>query len=193
MSVAIRPVDSGSVEDLGKLFGTDRAAAGCWCMWFIIRVKDYHAAGGAGNRASFCDLLAASDQPMGLIAYRDGEPMGWCALGPRSRYARAIKTPTCQGRDPAEDDAVWLLPCLFVRKDARRSGLSERLVRSAARFAKERGAVAIEAFPYAGPDRQGKETQVGFEAVFARCGFAVIGRPSASRVVMRLDLSGQPR
>jgi GNAT superfamily N-acetyltransferase len=74
-----------------------------------------------------------------------------------------------------------------VRKEARRSGLSERLVSAAVRLARERGAVAVEAFPYAGPRRRGKETQVAFEAVFSRCGLAVIGRPSASRVVMRLD------
>jgi GNAT superfamily N-acetyltransferase len=187
MSIEIRPVDSGSVEDLRALFGTDKGAAGCWCMWFIIPVKDYHAAGGDGNRASFCELIAASKQPVGLMAYLDGEPAGWCALGPRSRYARAIRTPTYKGRDPDEDDDVWLLPCLFVRKDARKSGLGERLVSSAVRLAKECGAVAIEAFPYSGPERRSKETQVGFETVFSKCGFAVICSPSPSRVVMRLE------
>jgi GNAT superfamily N-acetyltransferase len=190
MSLEIRPVDSGSIEDLGALFGTDKAAAGCWCMWFIIPVKTYHAAGSAGNRAGLCELIAASEQPVGLIAYRDDEPAGWCAVGPRSRYARAIRTPTYKGRNPAEDDDVWLLPCLFVRKEARKSGLSEQLVNAAVRLARERRAVAIEAFPYAGPDRRSKETQVGFESLFSMCGFAVIGRPSAGRVVMRLELAG---
>jgi GNAT superfamily N-acetyltransferase len=183
----IRPIDSDSVDDLSDLFCTDKGAAGCWCTWFIIPVKEYHAAGGDGNRARFCELVASSKQPPGLIAYLDDEPVGWCAVGPRSRYVRAIRTPTYKGRDPDEDDDVWLLPCLFVRKEARKSGLSEQLVGSAVRLAKECGAVAIEAFPYAGRERRSKETQVGFEAVFARCGFAVIGRPSASRVVMRLE------
>ena len=156
-------------------------------MWFIIPVRKYHAAGGDGNRTSFCELIAASEQPLGLIAYLDREPVGWCAAGPRSRYARAIRTPTYKERDPDEDEDVWLLPCLFVREDARKSDLSEQLVRSAVRLAKEHGAVAIEAFPYTGRKRQSKETQVGFEAVFSKCGFAVIGRPSASRVVVRLE------
>jgi GNAT superfamily N-acetyltransferase len=187
MSMEIRPASPGSVEDLSDLFCTDKAAAGCWCMWFIIPVREYHAAGGEGNRARFHQLIATSEQPVGLIGYRHGQPVGWCAVGPRSRYVRAIRTPTYKGHDPQEDDAVWLLPCLFVRKEARRSGLSDRLVQAAARLAQERGAVALEAFPYAGPARRSKETQVGFEAVFSRCGFAVIRRPSASRVVMRLQ------
>jgi hypothetical protein len=66
------------------------------------------------------------------------------------------------------------------REEARRSRVSDRL-------AQKHGGVALEAFPYAEPARRSKETQVGFEAVFSRCGFAVIRRPSASRVVMRLQ------
>ena len=155
-------------------------------MWFIIPVKEYHAAGSDGNRASFCRLLAASEHPLGLIAYLDDRPVGWCAVGPRSRYLRAIRTPTYKGRDPDEDDDVWLLPCLFLRKEARGAGLGGRLVRAAVRLARERRAVAVEAFPYAGPKRRSRETQVGFEAVLSRGGFAVIGRPSADRVLMRL-------
>jgi GNAT superfamily N-acetyltransferase len=185
----IRPVDSTSVGDLGKLFGSDRSAAGCWCMWFIIRVKDYHAAGGSGNEASFRELLAASEHPMGLIGYEGGEPVGWCAVGPRSRYARAIKTPTYTGRNPDEDDDVWLIPCLFVRKEARSSGLTDQLVEAAIGLARERGAIAVEAFPLSGTERRRVDTQVGFETVFSRRGFVPIGRPSSSRVMMRLELS----
>jgi GNAT superfamily N-acetyltransferase len=189
-SMEIRPADQGSIEDLRDLFCTDRAAAGCWCMWFIVPVREYHAAGGAGNRARLRELAALSELPVGLIAYQDGAPVGWCAVGPRSRYVRAIRTPTYEGRDPQEDDAVWLLPCLFVRKEARRSGLSEQLVKAAVRLAQKHGAVALEAFPHAGQARRSKDTQVGFEAVFSRCGFAVIRRPAASRVVMRLQFQG---
>jgi GNAT superfamily N-acetyltransferase len=185
----IRPVDSNSVGDLGKLFGTDKSAAGCWCMWFIIPVKDYHAAGGSGNEASFRRLLAASDRPMGVIGYDDDQPTGWCAAGPRSRYARGIKTPTYGVRDTSEDDSVWLIPCLFVRKDRRQTGLSDLLVNAAVGLAKENGATAVEAFPLSGTERRSKDTQVGFESAFSRCGFVPIGRPSSSRVMMRLELS----
>ncbi len=186
--VDIRPADTGSMGDLAGLFGSDRATAGCWCMWFIVPVKDYHAAGGAGNRARFGELTASSEHPLGLIAYQDGRAVGWCAVGPRSRYARAVKTPTYKGRNPAEDGDVWLLPCLFVRKEARKSDLGEELIRAAARLAGERGATALEAFPLSAEKRHSKDTQVGFESVFARCGFTEIGRPSPSRVLMRLEL-----
>ena len=187
MSLKISAVTSNTLDDLGSLLCTDKAAGGCWCMWFIIPVKEYHAAGSEGNRASFSDLIVSSDNPVGLLAKLDDQPVGWCAVGPRSRYVRAIKTPTYKGRDPAEDDDVWLVPCMFVRDESRRSGISEELLDSAVRLAKERGAAAIEGFPYSGSKRRSKETQVGFESVFSKCGFETIRTPSSSRVVVRLE------
>jgi GNAT superfamily N-acetyltransferase len=183
----IRPVDASSVGQLADLFRTDKGASGCWCMWFIVPVNAYHAAGAVGNRASFCRLMASSKHPTGLIAQSDGKVVGWCALGPRSRYARAIKAPTYKGRDPSEDDDIWLVPCLFLRKEARKTGVSERLIGEAIRLARARGARAIEAFPHAGAERRSKDTQVGFESVFSKCGFVAVRRPSPTRVIMRLD------
>jgi GNAT superfamily N-acetyltransferase len=146
MAFRIEPITSDMIEDMGRLLGTDRAAGGCWCMWFIIPVKDYHSAGSGGNRASFCGLMAASRQPLGLLAYQEGEAVGWCAVGPRSRYRRALRTPTYLGRDPGEDDSVWLVPCFFVRRDVRRAGLGQMLLQAAVGLAKEHGARAIEGF-----------------------------------------------
>ena len=94
MTLTIKSVTSDLIDDLGQLFSTDKVADQCWCMWFIIPVKEFHALGHEGNRASFCELVASSEQPLGLLAYQNDEPVGWCAVGPRSRYVRALKTPT---------------------------------------------------------------------------------------------------
>jgi GNAT superfamily N-acetyltransferase len=189
MALAIKAVNSDLVDDVGRLFATDRTTARCWCMWFIIPVKEFHAAGSEGNRAAFCELTAESDLPPGLLAYQDGEPVGWCAVGPRSRYVRALKTPTYRGGETADDERVWLTPCFFVRKEARGRGVSRALLQAAVALAKEHGATAVEAFPYAGTTRRsGNDLQVGFESLFASCGFTVIRTPSPSRVVMRREL-----
>ena len=73
----IRPVTSDSLQDLEALFCSESSTAGCWCMWFIIPVKDYHAAGSAGNRDRFEKLLESSAEPIGLVAKEDGEAIGW--------------------------------------------------------------------------------------------------------------------
>jgi GNAT superfamily N-acetyltransferase len=157
-------------------------------MWFIKPVKQYHDDGPDGNWADFKALVSASAVPLGLIAYYDGHPCGWCAAGPRSRYVRAIKTPTYYGRNPAEDEVIWLVPCVFIREDARGLGLCTALVVKAMEFAKSQGAKAIEAFPYAGSKKRSRDTQVGFESVFAAIGFLEVSHPSESRIVMRATL-----
>jgi hypothetical protein len=83
-------------------------------MWYMMRVTDFHAAGRDGNRAAFIDHSRTSASPMGVIAFDGSEPVGWCGVGPRARYERALKTPTLKGRDPAEDDDVWLVTCFFA-------------------------------------------------------------------------------
>ena len=184
----IRPLTPSLIAEVQRLFETDRAADYCQCMWFLIPVKLYHAQGAIGNRAAMAVLAEASEAPLGLLAFEDDEPVAWCALGPRSRYARAILTPTYAGRDPSEDDRVWLIPCVFVRRDRRRAGLTDALIRAAMDAAREAGAKALEAFPLTAGKSQGKDVQVGFETTFARHDFQVLARPSANRVRMRLEL-----
>jgi GNAT superfamily N-acetyltransferase len=186
--IETEPLSAETLPDLARLFGGDRAAHGCWCMWFVIPVKAYHAGGAAANRAKFEALMAASAEPLGLIAYRGGEPVGWVAAGPRSRYVRAARTPTMRSTDRDEDGSVWLVPCFFVAADVRGKGIATALLKAAVEMASAAGAKAIEGFPLAGGKRQGADLQVGMEPVFAACGFRVVDRPSSNRVLMRREL-----
>jgi len=190
MTLTIKLLTSDLVSDLGRLFSTDQVADSCWCMWFIVPVKEYHARGNEGNRASFSELVAASDKPLGLLAFQDEEPVGWCATGPRSRYVRALKTPTYRGGDPESDSDIWLVPCLFVRKGLRGRRVSQALLEAAVDLAKECGATAIEGFPFSGSEKRSSgDVQVGTEVLFASCGFEVVRTPSANRVVMRREFA----
>jgi GNAT superfamily N-acetyltransferase len=157
-------------------------------MWFIISVAQYHAGGRTANRRLFRELADRSAQPIGLLAYRDGEVVGWCAAGPRSRFVRALRVPSFKGHDPEEDESVWLVPCFYVRKDMSRHGVSLALLEGAVALARQHGASAIEGFPFTRGTRLSRESMVGLETVFATCGFAVARRPSSTRVVMRRHL-----
>ena len=185
MDVRIEELTQENLRDLDQLFCSDPSSIRCRCMWFIKPVMLYHQDGPCGNWADFTAMARESAVPLGLIAYYGGRPSGWCAIGPRSRYSRALKTPTYYGRDPAEDDDVWLVPCVFIRGDARGLGLSKALVAKAMDFARSYGATAVEAFPYAGAKRRSKDTQIGFESVFSANGFREVSRPSEARIIMR--------
>lgn len=191
MTHSIAPLTADRLTDFDALFSGDPSSALCRCMWFIKPVRQYHADGAAGNWGDFQALAWSSTIPLGLLAYDAGIPVGWCATGPRSRYVRAIRTPTYRGRDPREDEEVWLLPCIFVATSARGTGLGRRLISAAVELALKHGATAIEAFPYVGSRRRSVDTQVGFESNFVSNGFHESRRSSGQRIVMRRDFFSQ--
>jgi len=182
----LRPVTGDDLTDLARLFDASGTLTGCWCMFFLLSGKEFEQGWGGANRARFAALAAATPQPMGLLAYRDGEPVGWCATGPRSRYGRILRSPLMKGRDASEDESVWLVPCFFVRRDARRTGVTRTLLHAAVDLAAEHGAAAVEGVPLAGSGRHPTaEAYVGTEPVFTACGFEPTSRPSPKRLVMR--------
>jgi GNAT superfamily N-acetyltransferase len=188
-TVIVHPLTADRLADLDALFGTNKTTAGCRCMWFLVPSKQCSEGWGEVNRAAFADITRAEPAPTGLLAYRDGEPVGWVAAGPRSRYSRALRSPILKARDADEDDSVWLVPCFFVRRDARRSGVTRELLEAAVALARSHKAAAIEGFPLAGDQRRSTmEAFLGVEPLFESCGFTVVSRPSASRVVMRREL-----
>jgi GNAT superfamily N-acetyltransferase len=92
------------------------------------------------------------------------------------------------GRAPAEDESVWLLPCLFVRADYRGQGVTYALIRAAVGLARREGAFAIEGWPLASSDRKSGDAFLGSEKVFEDLGFSCIERPVPERAIMRLEL-----
>jgi GNAT superfamily N-acetyltransferase len=193
MALTTRPVTAEALPDLGVLFGTSKTTSSCYCMWFVVSNKECQAGWSGGNKTAFEEM--AGTVPLGLLAYSDGAPVGWIAAGPRSRYARALRSPTLAGsRDGAEDDSVWLVPCFYVRREARRAGVTRALLEAAVELARTHGARAVEGFPLAGEQRRStSEAYLGVEPVFAACGFSVVDRPSPGRVVMRRELPVRSR
>jgi GNAT superfamily N-acetyltransferase len=190
--VEVHAVTVDRLDDLADLFGSAQVTRGCWCMWFLRPGKEVEANwANGGNRRAFEEEAKTADPPLGLLAYDDdGVPVGWLATGPRSRYPRAIgpRATILKGRDPSEDDDVWLLPCFFVRAGHRRKGVTAMLLAAAVEAAREHGAVAIEGIPIADAYEKKQDDFVGKQRRFAECGFECVATPSPRRVVMRRNL-----
>src|SRR5262249_51074534 len=149
----VHPVGADRLNDLATLFGASKTTNGCYCMWNIVPVKQCQAGWSGGNHRAFDDLAGSEPEPLGLLAYRDGQPVGWLGVGPRTRYDRALGTPTLAGRNTAEDASVWLVTCFYVRRDARKIGVTRALLRAAIELARQHRASAIEGWPLAGETR----------------------------------------
>ncbi len=185
----IKAVTEALLDDLNELFCTNKFAEKCWCMWHIISVKAFHAGGAEQNRAQLTRIAQTEEVPIGILAYQNERPVGWCAVGPRERYARAIKTPSYRHVGPDHLTTVWLVPCFLVHPDSKGLGISRQLLKGAVELAQAHGAEAVDGFPFTNDKRRSSsQIHVGFESTFAACGFKPIRRPSSSRVVMRLEL-----
>jgi GNAT superfamily N-acetyltransferase len=178
------PLSSDTWTDLEELFGTDGVCAGCWCMWWRTAKPDYRV--GRGNRHG---LRAAMDTntSVGLLAY-GGEPdsddervVGWCAVAPRSSYPRLAYTAVGRGR--RDEEGRWAVPCFFVRKGHRRSGITDELLAAACEHSRAHGAAVVEGYPFTGKASQW-ELFVGTKNLFARHGFVVVREATSRRAVM---------
>jgi GNAT superfamily N-acetyltransferase len=184
----IQPLAPQRCGDAASLFDSSATTRGCWCMWFRLPAREAQAGWGAVNRGRFENLASEDSPPGGLLAYQDGRPVGWCAMGPRSRYPRAARSPLMAHRDPAEDGDVWLVSCFFVRIGSRRAGTTEHLLTAVVEQARQHGAKAVEGFPLAGAPPHKSDRYLGTEPLFTACGFTAIARPSPRRVIMRREI-----
>jgi len=190
MTVAARvdfhPVTPERWDDMTRLFGPRGACAGCWCMWPRLRGGEFARLKGEGTRRRMRALVAAGGAP-GILAYVQGEPIGWCAVAPRAEYSRLDSSRVMA---PVDEQPVWSVPCLFVARAWRGQGLPARLLGEAARFAADRGARVLEGYPI---DTAGKRQADAFlwhgvVSSFTHAGFREVARRSPTRPIMRKTL-----
>jgi GNAT superfamily N-acetyltransferase len=194
-AIRVVPANEASWEDLQTVFGTRGPASRCQCQRYKLRPRESFAAFPAEERAHRLRQQTdcghrESAATSGLVAYLDGEPVGWCAVERRSAYEGLLRNNRVPWADRAEDktdDSVWAVTCLLTRVGFRKRGVSRALARAAVDFARERGARAIEGYPMITKKVILEELHVGTEGVFADAGFTVVSRPTLRRVVMRVD------
>lgn len=152
-------------------------------MYWRLSRKAYEAGKGRLNKSKM-KMLADSGQPLGIIAYRDTRPVGWCSISPRKSLER-LKT--SRYFKPVDDADVWSITCLYVHPGQRRKGLSAELIRKACSYAEALGAGTIESYPLVAPDGSVPDVfaWVGFADTFEQVGFREVTRPSGSRSYMR--------
>ena len=195
-AITVVPANKARWDDLQAVFGPRGYAARCQCQHFKIRHAEWrsvsaaeraerlHTQTGCGNRKA--------RRTSGLVAYLDGEPVGWCAVEPRTAYPRLRDTriPWIGRAEDPRDDGVWAVTCFVTRVGFRRRGVMRALARAAVGFAREHGARALEGYAMitkAGQEIVWGELYVGSRSIFADAGFAEVSRPTPRRVVMRID------
>ncbi len=190
MDLSFLPLTPERWTDFEDLFGPRGACGGCWCMYWRLKRSDFEAQKGEPNRLSFKAGVDLGLAP-GLLAYDGEQAVGWVALAPRSEYTALERSRILK---PVDDQPVWSVVCFFVRKGYRRKGITVRLLRAAAEFARQSGARILEGYPE--EPKKDKVPDVfaytGISSAFLKAGFIEVARRSETRPIMRIVLRGEP-
>jgi GNAT superfamily N-acetyltransferase len=181
-AVELHPVDARRWDGMARLFKARGGPSSCWCNVFRADADERKIKTRTGKQAVLRKRVDAGT-PIGLLAYIDGEPVGWCSVAPRESFTREGAS---LGGPPADPGEVWSLTCFYVSPKARGKGLMRVLMEGARDHAKAQGASVLEAYQV---DEDSPSYRfLGFIPAFRKAGYDEVGMAGKRRHVMRLAL-----
>jgi GNAT superfamily N-acetyltransferase len=191
--VTVRAVANVPWDDVRTVFGTRGDPSTCWCQYFKLSNAELDAATRDECAGMLRQQVQANHPAPGVIAYLDGEPVGWCAVEPKAHYERLrrSKIVTEGSREDPDDASVWAVTCFVVRVGFRKKGIGGTLLRAAVDQARELGARVIEGYPVDTAVRAkapSAELYHGTLSLFTAAGFEVVSRPTRDRAVVALKV-----
>jgi GNAT superfamily N-acetyltransferase len=200
MTLEIQSLTPDRLPDLASLFNQGGDPKWCWCAFFRVRSVDFATATPAGNRRVLegaVEATAAEGRAPGLVAYRDGEAVGWVSVGPRDDYERLQHSKVL---GPVDEKPVWSIVCFVVARAARGQGVARALLDAAVDYAREHGATLVEAYPVETDGGRVPPAHAfkGTLGMFERAGFEVVERrransASAPRPIVRRSIRRSQR
>ena len=191
VSFTVEPATEERFADVATMLGPRNPTSNvCWCLSHRLDSKTNRALLGPA-RGEYVRELTRRDVAPGVLAYDDGEVVGWAAVAPKAElpFARSRKIPQI------DDVPVWSVWCIKVRPGHRGRGLSRVLLEGAVSYAASHGAPAVEGYPV---DNRGEKVDltmayVGTRAVFESAGFTKVADTDSvsggfPRVLMRRPL-----
>ena len=173
------PVTRERLADLARFSEQQGKFRYCSCMRWRMRSTEFQRSTREGRVAAL-EGLVRQGAPVGILAYSDGDPVGWCSIAPRQTY-RALERYRALPR--LDDAQVWSVVCFFVERHVRRQGITLGLLRAAVDYARSHGAKVIEGYPVEPGPRL--YTYMGSPSTFRRAGFRDVTPAGQARQVMR--------
>lgn len=187
IELSIKPISRNLWTDLEELFGLNGACGGCWCMNWKLRGKAYDEAKGYSARQMHKSIVD-SGTVTGLLAYANGEVVGWVAVEPREAYEKLAHSRILK---PIDDQPVWSVTCFYVAKGYRRQGVTVSLLKAAVNHVKQMGGRIVEGYPVdPQKDMPAPFVFTGMASAFQKAGFVEVARNSPTRPIFRFDIQG---
>lgn len=173
--------------DFERLFGQRGAYGGCWCMFWRLKRAEFERNQGAGNKAALREIVESGQAP-GILAYHEGEAVGWCSVAPREDFGALERSTRLKRLDATP---VWSIVCFYVDRRHRGQGLMIELIKAAVAYVREQGGQMVEAYPVepAGRELAPVSSYMGVVDAFWHAGFVEVARPTEKRAIMRYTIA----
>jgi len=184
----VEPVTKTNWNKFVELFGSNGACGNCWCMYYRLSKMEFLEGKFEDGNKNAIKELVRKGKPVGLIGLLEETPIAWCAFAPRENF---IKLDKSRVHKRIDDKEVWSIPCLFINKNYRRSGVSVQLLKGAVEYAKENRIKIIEAYPTIPTKDKIPDSfaWIGLYKSFERAGFKIVDRTSINRPMVRYYIS----
>ena len=152
-------------------------------MFWKLRRSEFEQQKGEANRREQKAIVDSGKIP-GILAYSNGEPVGWCAVEPRVNYSLLERSRILK---PLDDQPVWSMTCFYVAKAYRHKGLTVELLHAAVEHVARQGGKIVEGYPT--EPRAGSLPDAfvytGLASAFREAGFVEVTRRSETRPIFR--------
>jgi GNAT superfamily N-acetyltransferase len=181
VQLTFKPVTRATRDDFIAVFAGPGGPKYCWCMLWRASKDELKQNNSAARKTQ---ILGRIDRrvPIGLVGYRDGEPVAWVSIAPKPTFPGNLGGPQSDAADK-----VWSLTCMYMRRAIRGQGVGHQLIDAAVRHARKRGARVVEAYPV--DPTSPSYRHMGFVPAFTAAGFTNAGRAGTRRHVVRLTLT----
>ena len=151
-------------------------------MFWKLRGKAFDEATGYTARQIHKSIVD-SGTVTGLLAYWEGEVVGWVAVEPRSAYEKLAHSRVLK---PVDDQEVWSVTCFFVAKKHRRMRVAVGLLKAAVEHVKRQGGKIVEGYPVdVKKDTPAPFVYTGTASAFQQAGFVEVARNTPTRPMYR--------
>lgn len=182
MNLTFHPLTLENWKDIERLFEGDNNCRSCWCMWWRQSSSEWQKCRRENKKQALKTIVSQGKVP-GILAYSDGQPIGWCSIAPREEFGRLERSRSLKRID---NQPVWSAVCFFVAKPFRGRGVSTKLLEAAVDYAEKQGARIIEGYPFRMGGKQNDMTvYTGLSSMFLKLGFVDFGSTSKTRTRMR--------
>ena len=151
-------------------------------MHWKLRGKAFEDAKGYTTRQMHKSIIDAGTVT-GLLAYMNGEVVGWVAVEPRNAYDKLAHSRVLR---PIDDQDVWSVTCFYVARKHRRKGITVSLLKATVEHVRGQGGKIVEGYPVdTHKDMPAPFVYTGTASAYQQAGFKEVARNSPTRPIFR--------